>query len=124
MINLGGYYQDEGLLGQAYTHINHALELNYYPNNLKLRLCLLMEPVAESWPSMLGTRLQVETKLKRLIDEIYNQQENNMLIKSKLGSTLDRIHFYIVYLGVNDRYVLMHIYDFIYVISVYKHFIV
>ena len=105
MINLGGYYQDEGLLDQAYTHINHALELNYYPNNLKLRLCLLMEPVTESWPSMLGTRLRVETNLKRLIDEVYNQQVNNTLVKSKLGSTLDRIHFYIVYLGVNDRYV-------------------
>ena len=105
MINIGGYYQDEGLLDQAYTHINHALELNYYPNNLKLRLCLLMEPVSESWPSMLSTRLRVETNLKRLIDEVYNQQVNNMLVKSKLGSTLDRIHFYIVYLGVNDRYV-------------------
>lgn len=98
LINLGGYYQDEGVLTEARGYLQRASEQE--PGNLmlKLRLLMLMPPVCISWAEMIMHRNSVE---KALTEYVTMQSES--AVKNELDASMDRIHFYIVYHGVNDR---------------------
>ena len=97
-MNLGAYYQDEGLLEQAREMLSRAASVTtQQPSVLQLRIALLMPPVEESWASMLRHRASIRASLQHILG---NQSS---IVPSPLQSHLDRIHFYIVYAGLNDR---------------------
>jgi Tfp pilus assembly protein PilF len=96
LINLGGYYQDEGLLEIAKEYFSKALILGDNIT-LKLRMILMLSPISTTWKAMIEQRNNVETSLLHLLNDPIQP------IQQSLDSSLDRIHFYLVYHGLNDR---------------------
>jgi tetratricopeptide (TPR) repeat protein len=99
LINLGGYYQDEGRLDIATSYFTRAIALNYQTTIVSLRISLLMYPICDSWQQMITGRIKAQQRLIQFITE--NMHRN--VTKSNLDASIDRIHFYIVYHGLNDR---------------------
>ena len=98
LINLSGYYQDEGMQQEAGHYLVQAMNVSSKSNLLRLRLAVLLSPVSSSWSQMNAERNNVEMQVIEL------QSSFNTTTKSLLDSSLDRIHFYIQYHGLNDRY--------------------
>jgi protein O-GlcNAc transferase len=121
-INLGGFYQDDGQIGEARKYLIQASEVTTRSRDLlKLRAATIMNPVFRSWEHAVLSRLRFEKDIRIILlnkcgsnygDEIgdYVFHKHRALIaesdieRSSLDSSLDRIHFYIVYHGLNDRY--------------------
>ncbi len=104
LINLAGYYQDLGLVNEAREKLDKVLEIGFKSYFVRLRSSILMLPVHSSWESMINERNNITQNLKLLLNDIENDIRNNKTVSSTLNSLLDRIHFYIPYCGINDRY--------------------
>eukprot|EP01038_Epipyxis_sp_PR26KG_P006209 gene6209-8553_t len=103
LVNLGGYYQDEGFLEKAKDYLQRAMEVANEKSILSLRMLMLMTPVSSTWKQMCQERFIVQNNLHNLFNELASGR-HPPIIKEHYQTTLDRIHFYIVYHGVNDRY--------------------
>lgn len=110
LINAAGYMQDEGLLVEAAQFLDKVLPLSEKPNLVRLRSALLMSPVHSSWKEMIDERNIILDRLNALIEKVrrdnaatQDMKKNNSTVQS-VDSTLDRIHFYVAYHGLNDRY--------------------
>lgn len=102
LINLAGSCQDDGYIEEAAVYLQRAITADPNENKLlELRLELLMSPIHSSWENMINERLLTINNVKELIHK-YELAPINP--KIKLDSSMDRIHFYVVYHGVNDRY--------------------
>ena len=101
LTNLGGYFQDEGDLNKATDYFNQAIVVTNKKNTLKLRIILMLSPVSESWEAMIIQRNNLE---KNLLEFILTKLTDMSTPQYELDASLDRIHFYLVYHGLNDRY--------------------
>jgi Tfp pilus assembly protein PilF len=98
LFNLGGYYQDEGLIDIAREYFNRAILVSEKSSLLKLRVMLMLYPVCSSWEVMIGQRNLMEASLLQVLADPIAPQKHH------IDSSLNRIHFYLVYHGLNDRY--------------------
>jgi predicted O-linked N-acetylglucosamine transferase (SPINDLY family) len=101
LVNLASFYLDDGLIGEAEALYRRALVVSGSPKLIEIRLATLTSPVVSSWSQMLKERQTMVTRLEQLLlqgpppDKLYRE----------LDQILDRIHFYIVYSGLNDRHI-------------------
>ena len=65
---------------------------------LKIRINSMLSPISSNWSQMLIERFEIE---KNLLQMLFNDNSNEI---ASLDSNMDRIPFYIVYHGFNDRY--------------------
>jgi tetratricopeptide (TPR) repeat protein len=100
LVNLGGHYQDEGLLHEAAQFLDQAIAMNYQPSVLRLRKDISLFPVSDSWHQMISNRIDARRRITYFIVEFSGKRNHT---KDSLDASIDRIHFYIVYHGVNDR---------------------
>lgn len=115
LVNLAGHYQDEGDLPQARELIRRAaLPEAVYSNEgtrtpgilFRIRDALMLSPVAHSWAQMYEERAHIMHALTAILKE----SEDTMapptaaaVEKVKVDTSLDHIHFYVSYHGLNDR---------------------
>ena len=99
MVNLGSHYQDEGLLTLAEDLFRRAANVSAQARLLHLRIALLLSPVVASWEEMVTQRNRLVAGVKDVISS--GPPPAHLL--SPLDSSMDRIHFYIVYSGLNDK---------------------
>ena len=111
LINLAGYYQDIGLINETRDKLDKILEIGFKSYFVRLRSSILMLPVHSSWASMINERNNITQNLKLLLTDIEKDIRNDKTVSSTLNSLLDRIHFYIPYCGINDRYIQQLIQD-------------
>jgi protein O-GlcNAc transferase len=108
LVNLAGHYQDDGLNDQAREYLYRAFK--QAPSaaaqaQFAFRLGTMLSPIAMSWKQMIYERLEVERNLLYLIHyQPSLSAETAERLKVSLESASDRIHFYLVYHGYNDRY--------------------
>lgn len=111
LVNVAGYYQDEGLLEEAKQYLYRAVNVTESKYCMLLRSSVMLSPITSSWDEMLEERLSFERNLLLMNSYAtsFNQQKNlsetSIGIRKKLSGIMDRIHFYIVYHGLNDRYI-------------------
>ena len=98
-INLGGFYQDEGHRNLSRHFLSQAVASSENRNLLQLRMMLYVSPIAQSWTQVLRERVSLQRELSDFcsVDNIDN------VTKEVLDSSLDRIHFHLVYHGLFDR---------------------
>jgi Tfp pilus assembly protein PilF len=101
LTNLGGYYQDEGELDVAAEYLQRAFNLTRKSSFLRLRVILMLSPVSPSWAHMITQRNVLEANLTAYLGQLRRGEIPHEM--HELDSNLDRIHFYLVYHGVNDR---------------------
>jgi predicted O-linked N-acetylglucosamine transferase (SPINDLY family) len=111
LINLAGYYQDEGDLVRARDMTRRAREssalstgvemADYSGPLLRLRDALMLSPVTASWEQMYEERVNFTQSLQQILDSVLSSTEP--LTKVDVDTSLDRIHFYVSYHGLNDR---------------------
>ena len=101
LINMAGNRQDEGLIEEAAYYLSKVKAVGDKPYLVSIRMAILLSPVHPSWLAMIRERNQFETKVKNLLSEIALKPD---IKKETIDSTLDRIHFFIAYHGINDRY--------------------
>jgi hypothetical protein len=116
LINMAGYYQDDGYLAEARSCIDRAASEETLARTaphgwspaaiLRLRRALMLSPVSESWPMMWRERAGIVAALDVLLDDVAAAmaREGDAYQRAEVGTSLDRIHFYISYHGLNDRY--------------------
>lgn len=114
LINLGGSYQDDGLLDKAHDYLTRAIPDEPSKTLLRLRVAAMLYPVTSSWSQMIMSRNTIEAN----VNEMLRQFEASPPVKEKVSSVIDRIHFYIPYHSVNDR----HLHELI--ISAYRWIII
>lgn len=110
LVNLASYYLDQCSITKAEDLYKQALAVSAAPKQVEIRLATLMSPVVSSWGQMLNERKNLITKLQDLIDRGQASEEQY----KELDAIMDRIHFYIVYSGLNDRYIqesMSHVYS-------------
>lgn len=100
LVNLGGHYQDDGLLEEARHYFSQAIPVTPNPGLLQMRMLMLLSPVHSSWESMVEERIMFESNLEKIK---LLPREHVTDGKHALDTTLDRIHFYVQYHGINDR---------------------
>ena len=115
LINLAGHYQDEGDLDKARDFIRRAASPKAFSHTievarssvplLKLREGLMLSPVVHSWTQMHAERRNMTIALKQIAQEIRSVEASTGMPHEKydVDTSLDRIHFYISYHGLNDR---------------------
>jgi tetratricopeptide (TPR) repeat protein len=106
LINLAGHYQDEGDLAQARELLRRAASpdvINTHagrtpPVLFRIRDALMLSPVTHSWAQMVDERAHIMNSLTALlVNETAVERVN-------VDTSLDRIHFYVSYHGLNDRH--------------------
>ena len=102
LTNLGGYYQDEGELQKAQEYLARAVRLTKKGSFLRLRIIMMLSPISSSWAFMIQQRNDLEHALKQYVAALQKNEIPGHELH-ELDSNLDRIHFYLVYHGVNDR---------------------
>lgn len=101
LVNLGGYFQDEGLLSESKEYLSRAINASKTSATLlNLRMALMMSPISISWQQMATER---NTMKKNVVNLIKKFRNSNISLKTSIDTSLDRIHFYIPYHGLNDR---------------------
>lgn len=96
LVNLAGYYQDDGELLEARKLLQRALESTPKATLLELRIAIMVSPVYRSWQHMVAERIQIEENLHTLLNK-------SVIRPDSLDTALDRLHFYVVYHAINDR---------------------
>ena len=102
LTNLGGYYQDEGELERAKEYLSRAIRLTKKGSFLRLRVIMMLSPISSSWEFMIQQRNDLEHALREYVESLQKHEVPDHMMH-ELDSNLDRIHFYLVYHGVNDR---------------------
>jgi tetratricopeptide (TPR) repeat protein len=108
LVNLAGHYQDEGDLSKARELIHRAASPEaVYSNSgrtagslFRIRQALMLSPVVASWEQTLSERTSIMQSLQTLVDEA---TRGAVPEKVSVDTSLDRIHFYVSYHGLNDR---------------------
>ena len=101
LINMVGNRQDEGLIEEAAYYLSRVKTVADKPYLVSIRMAILLSPVHQSWLTMITERNQFENKVRSLLTDIAMIPH---IKKEAIDSTLDRIHFFIAYHGINDRY--------------------
>lgn len=114
LINLAGHYQDEGDLERTRELLHRAASPLAYSHTagasseplLHLREALMLSPVAHSWRQMHEERRNITRDLLIIKNDILATERATGRPQEKydVDTSLDRIHFYISYHGLNDRY--------------------
>lgn len=103
-MNIAGYYQDDGNYSAFEHYLRRALPLSPYPELLRLRLALFLSPVSLNWQAMLFQRQQFANHVFHFCQTAdKNFFDNRDSTFFEVDSSLDRIHFYLAYHGLNDR---------------------
>jgi tetratricopeptide (TPR) repeat protein len=106
LINLAGHYQDEGDLAQARELLRRAASpdvINTHagrtpPVLFRIRDALMLSPVTHSWAQMVDERAHIMNSLTALL------ANETAVERVNVDTSLDRIHFYVSYHGLNDRH--------------------
>jgi tetratricopeptide (TPR) repeat protein len=106
LINLAGHYQDEGDLTQARELLRRAASpdvINTHagrtpPVLFRIRDALMLSPVTHSWAQMVDERAHIMNSLTALL------ANDTAVERVNVDTSLDRIHFYVSYHGLNDRH--------------------
>jgi tetratricopeptide (TPR) repeat protein len=106
LINLTGHYQDEGDLAQARELLRRAASPNVInthagrtpPVLFRIRDALMLSPVTHSWAQMVDERAHIMNSLTALL------ANETAVERVNVDTSLDRIHFYVSYHGLNDRH--------------------
>jgi tetratricopeptide (TPR) repeat protein len=106
LINLAGHYQDEGDLAQARELLRRAAlpdVINTHagrtpPVLFRVRDALMLSPVTHSWAQMVDERAHIMSSLTALL------ANDTAVDRVNVDTSLDRIHFYVSYHGLNDRH--------------------
>jgi tetratricopeptide (TPR) repeat protein len=106
LINLAGHYQDEGDLAQARELLRRAASpdvINTHagrtpPVLFRIRDALMLSPVTHSWAQMVDERAHIMHSLTALL------ANDTAVDRVNVDTSLDRIHFYVSYHGLNDRH--------------------
>lgn len=102
IMNMAGYYQDEGLLDDAKMYLQRFSSLpDVNKDMLQLRLSTMLSPISVSWKQMVEERRNMAKHLLSIVSHCESATSN--VTKSELDSAYDRIHFYLSYHGMNDR---------------------
>jgi predicted O-linked N-acetylglucosamine transferase (SPINDLY family) len=101
LVNLASYYLDQLSFARAEDLYRQALTVSESPKQVEICLATLMSPVVSSWSQMLNERKNMILRLQSLVDQGQASEKQYQ----ELDATIDRIHFYIVYSGLNDRYI-------------------
>jgi tetratricopeptide (TPR) repeat protein len=105
LVNLAGHYQDEGDLVQARDLLRRAVlaepitvGTHKSPEILyRIRQALMLSPVTHSGAQM----MQERTDMKQALVDIL--ADETAVEKVAVDGSLDRLHFYVSYHGLNDR---------------------
>jgi len=97
LVNMAGHYQDEGLMDLADTMLSRAM-VAVPQSNVRVRRALITSPTCRDWVHMVSDRLRMEARLRGLLTDTGPQ-----LVQD---SSLDRVPFYPVYNGFNDRVIM------------------
>jgi len=97
LVNLAGYYQDEGSMDKTDTMLSRALKA-HPSSNVRVRRALITAPTSRDYVHIVSDRLRMEARLRGLLMETSPRIE--------LDSSLDRVPFYPVYHGFNDRIIM------------------
>jgi tetratricopeptide (TPR) repeat protein len=105
LVNLAGHYQDEGDLVQARELLRRAalaepLTVGTHKSPAILywiRQALMLSPVTHSWAQM----VQERTDMKQALVDILAGE--TAVERVDVDGSLDRLHFYVSYHGLNDR---------------------
>lgn len=99
LTNVAGFYQDEGLLDDAVNFLRQIPASSKQQQLLiSLRIATMMSPISASWEQMVFERQHIEKAVKAIT-------ELTVDIKAELDNSFDRIHFYISFHGLNDKYI-------------------
>jgi tetratricopeptide (TPR) repeat protein len=104
LVNLAGHYQDEGDLVQARELLRRAalaepvtVGAHKSPAILyRIRQALMLSPVTHSWAQMVQERTDMRQALIDILGETAVERVD-------VDGSLDRLHFYVSYHGLNDR---------------------
>jgi protein O-GlcNAc transferase len=99
LLNLASYSQDEGLIDESRSLLTRAASLLANDRVIAIRLALLMDPVPESWAGLLEERRRIIANLRELSLLPVSSNPSSQI----LDASFDRVHFYIVYSGLNDK---------------------
>jgi tetratricopeptide (TPR) repeat protein len=100
LTNIAGFYQDEGLLDDASAFLSRIpLRNSRHGLLIALRIATMMSPVSASWDHMITERNEMERRILAIIED-----NRGLEAKAELDSSFDRIHFYISFHGLNDKY--------------------
>jgi tetratricopeptide (TPR) repeat protein len=105
LVNLAGHYQDEGDLVQARELLRRAVlaepvtvGTHKSPTILyRIRQALMLSPVTHSWAQMVQERRDMRQALVDIL------ADETAVEKVAVDGSLDRLHFYVSYHGLNDR---------------------
>ena len=106
LVNIAGYHQDDGNYSAFEHYLGRALPLSPTPELVRLRLALFLSPVSLNWHAMLSQRQQFANQVFQICqtaDKNVFKPDNRDATFFEVGSSLDRIHFYLAYHGLNDR---------------------
>lgn len=103
LINLGSFYQDEGYLNNASQVFGQAMQVSAQKDLIKFRIVLLLHPVSTSWEDMLSERSSVTLAVTQMLEERKKERNTVATYSAVHTSFFDRIHFFVVYHGLNDR---------------------
>ena len=108
-MNLGSFYQDDGDIEEAIYYFEQAKKVTSgSPSLIDLRISLILSPLPVSWGHSLAERSRMEARVKELLAASNECRRGDgrpcSIVPSVLDSSLDRVHFYLVYHGLNDRF--------------------
>lgn len=95
LVNLAGHYQDNGQLDKAEELLLEIKPTSPDYRHVSVRLAQMISPIADSWHHMTQERCRMRDRLLAIINRSYT--------KGIVDNTVDRIHFYISFHGLNDR---------------------
>lgn len=98
--NLGGVYQDEGMLDLATEYLQRSLNNGADYRMTKLRIATLISPLHPSWEHVVMERRSLVEKISELI----TNTSHHRVGQPKVDNNYDRVHFYVSFHGMNDRY--------------------
>lgn len=103
LVNLATHYANEGELGVASTYLRRAR--NAMPSDqqagLLMRETTMMSPIFESTLAACVERIDVAIRVESLWRE--TQRSNELPRLSDPVSSVENVHFYLPYAGLNDR---------------------
>jgi predicted O-linked N-acetylglucosamine transferase (SPINDLY family) len=94
IVNLAGHYQDEGDISLAIHYLNEIPDYLDEKKNMVIRIATMLSPIPSSWDEMARERLTMKHKLEMILSQ--------PRIVFPCDSTIDRLHFYLSFHGMND----------------------
>lgn len=108
LTNLAQFYEAQGNYSQATHYYRRAVDSSQQQQqkiscSLQIQSRMVMPAVPQNWTHAVATRNKVESELFTLLTQ-WNDDPTSISAQESLDdSYFETIHFYIVYLGVNDK---------------------